>query len=63
MSHNVREHLRLGNEEYDDAIRRFIPGYARMLSVAAEQVASVRPALVLDLGHYLAVFEPNRLDV
>ncbi len=50
MSHNVREHLRLGNEEYDDAIRRFIPGYARMLSVAAEQVASVRPALVLDLG-------------
>jgi tRNA (cmo5U34)-methyltransferase len=50
MAHKVRAHLRLGNDEYDEAIRRFIPGYEQMLSIAAAQVASVRPGHVLDLG-------------
>ncbi len=50
MSHSAREHLRLGNDEYDVAIRRFIPGYEFMLRVAAEAVSAVEPALVIDLG-------------
>ncbi len=50
MSHCAREHLRLGNETYDDAIRRFIPGYDAMLEVAADAVAAVDPGLVFDLG-------------
>ena len=49
-AHNVRNHLRLGNEAYDEAIRRFIPGYEQMLAAAADAVASVSPGLVLDLG-------------
>ena len=49
-SHNVRSHLRLGNDAYDEAIRRFIPGYEEMLSAVAEAVASTEPALVVDLG-------------
>lgn len=50
MSHNVRKHLRLGNDAYDEAIRRFIPGYEAMLAAAAEAVAMVEPQLVQDLG-------------
>lgn len=50
MSHRVREHLRLGNDAYDEAIRRFIPGYESMLAIAAEAVSAVEPARVVDLG-------------
>ncbi len=50
MSHCARKHLRLGNDAYDKAIRRFIPGYEAMLAIAADAVAAVKPRLVLDLG-------------
>ena len=50
MSHSVRQHLRLEIDEYDATIRRWIPGYERMLVVAAEAVAVVRPEVVVDLG-------------
>jgi tRNA (cmo5U34)-methyltransferase len=50
MSHSVRRHLRLEIADYDATIRRWIPGYETMLSVAAEAVASVRPEWVVDLG-------------
>ena len=50
MSHSVRKHLRLGSDAYDEAIRRFIPGYEAMLAVAADAVAAAQPKLVLDLG-------------
>jgi tRNA (cmo5U34)-methyltransferase len=50
MSHSVRRHLRLEITDYDATIRRWIPGYETMLSVASESVASVRPRRVVDLG-------------
>ena len=50
MSHSVRSHLRLEIDAYDETIRRFIPGYEEGLTRAAQQIASVRPSLVLDLG-------------
>ena len=50
MSHSVRRHLRLEVGAYDATIRRFIPGYEEMLSVAAQAVAAVQPKRVLDLG-------------
>ncbi len=50
MTHSVRRHLRVAVEAYDEAIRRFIPGYEAMLEVAAGVVAEVSPAHVLDLG-------------
>ncbi len=50
MSHNVRRHLRLEISAYDEAIRRFIPGYEIMLGVAAGAVAAAEPDLVCDLG-------------
>jgi SAM-dependent methyltransferase len=50
MTHSVRRHLRLDVDEYDATIRRFIPGYETMLSVAADAVAAARPAHVVDLG-------------
>lgn len=50
MSHSVRRHLSLEIDEYDETIRRWIPGYEQMLTVAAEAVASIRPGLVVDLG-------------
>lgn len=50
MSHSVRRHLRLEIADYDATIRRWIPGYETMLSVAAEAVGSVRPGRVVDLG-------------
>jgi tRNA (cmo5U34)-methyltransferase len=50
MAHSVRRHLRLEIDQYDESIRRFIPGYDVMLSVAAGHVAVVLPDVVLDLG-------------
>lgn len=50
MRHSVRRHLRLEIDDYDAAIRRWIPGYETMLSVAAGAVASVDPGRVVDLG-------------
>ncbi|MDE0006505.1 MAG: class I SAM-dependent methyltransferase [Rhodospirillaceae bacterium] len=50
MSHSVRSHLRLEIDAYDVAIRRFIPGYEEGLKRAAQEIAAVRPGLVLDLG-------------
>ena len=48
--HSVRRHLRVEVGAYDEAIRRFIPGYEAMLAVAAAEIARARPGLVLDLG-------------
>jgi ubiquinone/menaquinone biosynthesis C-methylase UbiE len=50
MSHSVRRHLRVAVDEYDDSIRRFIPGYEEMIREAAEAVSAVSPRVVLDLG-------------
>ncbi|MEJ2539244.1 MAG: methyltransferase domain-containing protein [Gemmatimonadota bacterium] len=50
MTHSVRRHLHLDVREYDESIRRFIPGYEEMLSVAAREALSGSPARVLDLG-------------
>jgi tRNA (cmo5U34)-methyltransferase len=50
MPHSVRRHLRIEVDAYDRTIRRFIPGYETMLAVAADAVATVSPALALDLG-------------
>ncbi len=50
MSHSVRRHLNVEIDAYDETIRRWIPGYERMLEEAAAAVAAVSPALVLDLG-------------
>lgn len=50
MSHSVRQHLRLEIDSYDATIRRWIPGYERMLEEAAAAIAVTSPALVLDLG-------------
>ncbi|MBW2391091.1 MAG: class I SAM-dependent methyltransferase [Deltaproteobacteria bacterium] len=48
--HSVRQHLRVDIDAYNEAIRRFIPGYEPMLSAAASAVAAIGPDLVLDLG-------------
>lgn len=48
--HSVRRHLRVEIEAYDEAIRRFVPGYEAMLAVAAREAARCRPRRVLDLG-------------
>ena len=48
--HSVRHHLRVEVSAYDEAIRRFIPGYEAMLDVAAAEIARVEPERVLDLG-------------
>ena len=48
--HSVRRHLRVEIDAYDEAIRRFIPGYEAMLEIAAAEVARVDPGRVLDLG-------------
>ena len=50
MSHSVRSHLRLEIDAYDESIRKFIPGYEEVLSRAADEIADIRPALVVDLG-------------
>ena len=49
-SHSVRSHLGLEIDNYDETIRKFIPGYEAGLKCAAEIVASIGPDLVLDLG-------------
>ena len=48
--HSVRRHLRVEVDAYDEAIRRFIPGYQAMLEVAAAEIARVEPRRVTDLG-------------
>ena len=48
--YRFRHHLKLALEEYDAAIRRFIPGYEAMLRRAAEEVLKGDPSRVLDLG-------------
>lgn len=50
MAHSVRTHLRLDIDAFDSSIRRFIPGYERMLEEAAGRAAAVLPELVVDLG-------------
>jgi tRNA (cmo5U34)-methyltransferase len=50
MSHSVRRHLHVDIAEYDETIRRFIPGYEAMIEAAAEAAASVGPDSVLELG-------------
>ena len=50
MSHSVRSHLRLDIDAYDASIRTFIPSYEEGLARAADEIADIRPALVLDLG-------------
>ncbi|MDE2690472.1 MAG: class I SAM-dependent methyltransferase [Acidobacteriota bacterium] len=49
-SHSVRRHLRIAVDEYDAAIRRFIPGYEEMLAVAAQALAPAAPGPIIDLG-------------
>ena len=48
--HSVRRHLSVEVDAYDEAIRRFIPGYEAMLDVAAKEIARVEPGRVFDLG-------------
>jgi len=50
MSHSVRRHLRVEIEAYDEAIRRWIPGYGDMIATAARAVAEVSPQHVFDMG-------------
>ena len=50
MSHSARKHLRVTIDSYDDAIRRFIPGYDTLLTEASAAAAAVSPAHALDLG-------------
>ena len=50
MGHSVRSHLGIEIRSYDQAIRRFIPGYEAMLEVASRELVRSRPELVVDLG-------------
>jgi tRNA (cmo5U34)-methyltransferase len=54
MSHSVESHLRLDIAEYDELIRRFIPGYDEMLRELADYLAFYlgdrERSQVLDLG-------------
>lgn len=50
MGHSVRSHLGIEIRSYDEAIRRFIPGYEAMLEVASFELVRNGPELVLDLG-------------
>ncbi len=59
-SHSVRRHLRIAIDEYDQQIRRFIPGYEEMLTTSAREFVALKaPGLasggfdsapILDLG-------------
>ncbi len=49
-SHSVRRHLRIAIDEYDAAIRRFIPGYEEMLAAAATAIGPLPGGRILDLG-------------
>jgi tRNA (cmo5U34)-methyltransferase len=54
MTHSVESHLSVRPDEYDAAIRRFVPGYEAMIEALVEALARLlagRPApTVLDLG-------------
>lgn len=50
VAHSVRRHLQLEIESYDEAIRRYIPGYEAMITAASREVARAEPRRVLDLG-------------
>jgi len=50
VSHSVHRHLQVAAAEYDEAIRRFIPGYDAMIDKAASAVSTIHPDRVLDLG-------------
>ena len=50
MSHNVRRHLQLDIDNYDETIRKLIPGYDLMLQWAAQEIFPTGPKRVLDLG-------------
>ncbi len=50
MSHNVRRHLQLDIDNYDETIRKLIPGYDLMLQWAAQEIFPTGPKWVLDLG-------------
>ena len=62
MSHSVRHHLRLEIDAYDETIRMFIPGYEEGLARAANEIAGVRPTLVLDLGAGTGALAEAMLD-
>ena len=63
MSHSVRHHLRLEIDAYDETIRTFIPGYEEGLARAADEIADVRPTLVLDLGAGTGALAEAMLEV
>jgi tRNA (cmo5U34)-methyltransferase len=50
MAHSVESHLRLDIAQYDELIRRFIPGYDEMLSELTNYLADRPHPRVLDLG-------------
>lgn len=51
MSHSVRKHLSVEIDNFDRAIRDFVPGYDAMLQVVAEQVAMIEDkGMLIDLG-------------
>lgn len=52
MSHSVEKHLRLDVAEYDNLIRKFVPGYEKMLGVVVDTLQRLYPERlhVLDLG-------------
>lgn len=50
VNHSVRSHLRIEVGSYDETIRRFLPGYEEMLTLAACTVSETEPGHVLDLG-------------
>ena len=50
MNHAVRRHLQLDIENYDETIRKFIPGYDLMLERAAQEIVRTAPRRVVDLG-------------
>jgi tRNA (cmo5U34)-methyltransferase len=50
--HSVQTHLGMAATEYDHAIRRFIPGYEKMLSTIASWLSQVVPedGFIIELG-------------
>ena len=63
MGHSVRSHLGIEIRSYDQAIRRFIPGYEEMLRVAAREIVRSSPAHVLDLGAGTGAFAEAVLSI
>ena len=49
MTSSAASHLGITIDEYDDAIRRFIPGYEEMLAVGAAAIPA-RTRTIVDLG-------------